>query len=67
MNTLIIKIMGLNDGLPTRENIVVDPNEHTHANGVTHSHAGGQTPHTHDNTILCICTEKRDRHCSQHG
>ena len=24
MNTLIIKIMGLNDGLPTRENIVVE-------------------------------------------
>ena len=43
----------------------IDPNEHTHANGVTHSHAGGQTPHTHDDR--CNCTEERNRHCSQHG
>tara|TARA_R100000781_G_C4021509_1_gene107325 strand:+ start:389 stop:556 length:168 start_codon:yes stop_codon:yes gene_type:complete len=41
----------------------VDPDEHTHENGVTHSHEGGQTPHTHD----CICVERRDRQCKHHG
>jgi|TARA_R110002020_G_scaffold332404_1_gene547815 hypothetical protein len=38
--------------------------EHTHEDGTTHSHEGGDKPHTHD----CTCTEQgRDIICSEHG
>ncbi len=44
----------------------IDPNEHTHENGVTHSHAGGQTPHVHDDGCICPIN-KRNRQCQEHG
>ena len=30
--------------------------EHTHENGVTHSHEGGDIPHTHDELPRIECT-----------
>ena len=44
---------------------IIDPEEHEHEDGTIHSHENGQKPHTHDD--VCICTELRNRHCSQHG
>ena len=33
-----------------------DKLEHTHDNGVTHSHEGGNVPHTHDELPKIDCT-----------
>ena len=33
-----------------------DKLEHTHENGVTHSHEGGDVPHTHDELPKIECT-----------
>ena len=33
-----------------------DKIEHTHDNGVTHSHEGGDLPHTHDDLPKIECT-----------
>ena len=44
--------------------------EHTHENGLTHTHVDGDKPHTHEADIsnnACICEEKRNRSCQQHG